>query len=135
MPITDAKLLHASVVELFMDATGNAKLGWGAWLPHLGLWMYGQWEEDFFQQFNPSINFLELYVLLAGIITWAPHLMGCAVLFWLDNTPTVFALRSKCNDSPHMLLLLRFLTLFYMTHIITILARHVRGVHNKICDK
>ena len=34
-----------------------------------------------------------------------------------------------------LLFLLCFLTLFCMTHNITILARHVCGVHNTICDK
>ena len=79
MPITDTKVLHASAIELFVDAAGSVKLGWGAWLPHLGLWMYDQWEEDFFKKFQPSINFLELYALLAGIITWVPHLMDFPV--------------------------------------------------------
>ena len=107
MPITD-KITHSSAIELFTDAAGNAKLGLGTWLPHLGLWMYGQWEEEFFQQFNPSVDFLELYALLAGITTWAPHLMDCAIIFWSDNTPTVFALRNKSSDSPQMLFLLCF---------------------------
>ena len=63
MPITDTKQLHASAVELFADAAGNTKLGWGAWLPHLGLLMYGWWEEEFFHKFQPSIDFFELYAL------------------------------------------------------------------------
>ena len=125
MSITDTKQLHASAVELFADTAGNAKFGGGAWLPHLGLWMYGQWEEEFFHKFQPSIDFLELYGLLAGIIMWDPHLMDHAILSWLDNTPTVFALRNKFNDSPKMLFLLCFLTLFCITHNITILARHI----------
>ena len=108
MPITDTKQLHASAVELFTDAAWNAKLDWGAWLPHLGLWMYGQWEEEFFQKFQPSIDFLELYALLAGIFMWAPHLMDRSILFQSDNTPTVFALRNKSSDSPQMLFLLHF---------------------------
>ena len=86
--IVDSRILQKSV-ELFADAAGKAKLGWGAWLPHLGLWMYGQWDEEFFQKFNPSIDFLELYALLAGVVTWAPQLMDHAALFQLDNTPSV----------------------------------------------
>ena len=135
MPIMDTKVLHASAIEVFTDVAGNVKLGWGACLPHLGLWMYGQWEEDFFQKFQLPIDFLELYSLLAAIVTWAPHLMDCAILFQSDNTPTVFVLRNKSSDSNHMLFLLYFLTLLCMTHNITILARHVRGIHNTICDK
>ena len=125
MPIMDTKVLHASAMEVFADAEGNVKLALGAWLPLLGLWMYGQWEEDFFQKFQPSINFIEPYTLLATIITWATHLMDRAILFWLDNTPTVFELRNKSSNSNQMLFLLHFLTLFCMTHNITICARHI----------
>ena len=120
---------------MFADASGNSLLGWGAWLPHLGLWIYGAWEEQFLETYQPSIDFLEIYALLAGVVTWMPHLTDIAVLFWLDNTPTVFALRNKLCDSPQMLFLLHLLTLFCMTHKITILARHVRGVPNTISDK
>ena len=73
-PIVDNKILHASTVELFADASGNSSLGWGAWLPHLGLWMYRAWEAEIFDKYQPSIDFLELYALLAGMVTWAPHL-------------------------------------------------------------
>ena len=135
MPITDTKHLHASAIEIFAHAVSSVKLGWGAWLPHKGLWMYGKWEGDFFQHFHPSINFLELYTLLAAVVTWAPYMSDSTVLFWSDNTPTVFALRNKTNDSEQMLFLLHFPTLFCMTHNITILARHVHSVHNTICDK
>ena len=65
----NTKVFHASAIELFVDAAGRVKLGWVAWLPHLGLWMYDQWEEDFFKNFQPSIDFLELYALPAGIVT------------------------------------------------------------------
>ena len=97
--------------------------------------MYGKWEEDFFWHFQPSIDFLELYTLLVVVVTWAPQLMDSAVLFWSDNTPREFAIRNKSSDSEQMLFLLHFLTLFCMTHNITILAKQVCGVHNTICDK
>ena len=37
MPIMNTKVFHASAIELFVDAAGSVKLGWVAWLPHLGL--------------------------------------------------------------------------------------------------
>ena len=93
-PIIHHKQLHLQAVELFADAAGNQNLGWGAWLPHKGYWMYGAWEQQFFEQFNPSIDFLELYAVLAAVITWAPTLVDKAVIFRSDNTPTVFALKN-----------------------------------------
>ena len=61
------------------------------WLPHVGAWMHVHWEAEFFQKFNPSIDFLELFALLATVVTWVPCLTNCTVLFHSDNTLTVHA--------------------------------------------
>ena len=133
--IVDIRVLHDTAMETFADAARNPQLGWGAWFPHKGWWMYGKWEEEFFHQFKPSIDFLELYALLAVVVTWAPYLVDRAILFWSDNTPTIFTLKNKSSDSEQMLFLLHFLTLFCMMHNITILAKHVPGSCNVFCDK
>ena len=56
-PIFQPSVQRSQTVELFADAPGNASLGWGAWLPHVGAWMHAQWELEFFENFNPSIDF------------------------------------------------------------------------------
>ena len=122
------------MVELFADVSGNVNLGWGAWLPHMGIWMHAHWEVEFFQKFNPSIEFLELYTLLARVVTWVPHLTNHTVLFHSDNTLTVHALINKSSDSHQMMILLRFLTLFCMLNNITITAKHISNKSNLICD-
>ena len=66
-PIIHSSVQRSQIVELFADASGNASLGWGAWLPHIGVWMHAQWELEFFENFNPSIDSLELYALLASL--------------------------------------------------------------------
>ena len=63
-------------------------------------------EVKFFKKFNPSIDFLELYALLARVVAWVPHLTNCTVLFPSDNTPTVHALINKSSDSCQMMILL-----------------------------
>ena len=66
-PIISNKEKEARVVELYADAAGNPALGWGAHLPSQGLWMYLQWDTQWFNEFKPSIDFLVLYTLLAGM--------------------------------------------------------------------
>ena len=105
-PIIHPSVQKSQTVELFADASGNFNFGWGAWLPHVGAWMQAQWDVDFFNKFNPSIDFLELYALLARVVTWVPHLTNCTMLFHADNTPTVHALINKSSDSCQMMILL-----------------------------
>ena len=73
---------------------------------------------------QPSIDFLELYALLVAVMTWALFLMDKVVLFRSDNTPAVFALINKASSSDDMMLLIHYITLFCMTHNITILSKH-----------
>ena len=68
-------------VDVFADVAGSALLGWGAFFPAQGLWLYQKWDQVWFQEYNPSIDFLELYALLAGVVTWVPHLSNKTIIF------------------------------------------------------
>ena len=133
-PIISNKLRDEDALELYADAVGNPSLGWGAFLPLHSLWMYQQWEFHWFHQFNPSIDFLELYALLAGVVTWALHFVDRTVIFWSDNTLTVHALINKSSHSSQMLNLLHYLTFFCMVNNIHIKALYISGKKNVICD-
>ena len=117
-------------LEVVADVAGLAHLGWHAWLPHSGYWMYGQWETELFDVLNPFIDFLELYALLVAVVTWAPMLMDHVVLFRSDNTPALYALINRVSFSNDMMLLIHYI----MTHNIKILAKHIKGTNNKFCD-
>ena len=103
-----------------------------AFLPSKRLWMFQQWDKDWFEQFGQSIDFLELYVLLAGVATWVPHLSDKIVIFRTDNTPIVHALLNKSSNSSQMLT--RYFTLFCMIHNIHIKAMHISSKKNVLCD-
>ena len=121
-------------MEVVADAAGSVQLGWGAWLPHMGHWMNGQWEPEVFTALNPSIDFLEPYTLLVVVVMWAPFLMDKVILLRSDNTPAVYALINKASLSDDMMLLIHDITLFCMMHNIKILAKHIKGTDNKFCD-
>ena len=133
-PIISNEEHSRMAIEIFMDVSGNPSLEWGVFFPFKGLWMYQQWDKDWFQQYSPSIDFLELYVLLAGLVTWVPHLSDKTVVFRSDNTPTVHTLLNKSSVSQQMLTLLRYFTLFCMIHNICIKALHISGKKNILCD-
>ena len=132
--IISSEIKEAAALELYADTSGNPQLGWGAYLPTQGLWMFQQWDTQWFQEFQPSIDFLELYALLAGLVTWAQHFIDKTIIFRSDNTPTVYALTNKSSSSRQMLKLLRYLTFFCMINNITIKALHISGKKNIICD-
>ena len=109
--ISNTKRSH-NVLEKFIDVTGNPLLGWGTFFPAQGLWIYQKWDPVWFQEYNPSIVFLELYALLARVVMWVPHLSNKTVIFRSDNTPTMHALLNKTSNSHQMLTLLRYFPFF-----------------------
>ena len=97
---------NGCAVEVYADAAGNLLLGWDAFYPSEGLWIYQKWDPVWFHHYQHSIDFLELYALLARMVTWAPHLLNKTVIFRSDNTPAVHALLNKTSNSHQMLTLL-----------------------------
>ena len=78
--ISNAERSH-NAVEVFTDVVGNPLLDWGTFFPAQGLWMYQKWDPVWFQEYNPSIDFLELYALLARVVMWVPHISNKTVIF------------------------------------------------------
>ena len=109
-------------------------LGWGTFFPAQGLWMYQKWDPVWFWEYNPSIDFLELYALLARVVTWVPHLSNKTAIFRSNNTPTVHALLNETSNSHQILTLLRYFVLFCMVNNIHIKAHHISGKRNILCD-
>ena len=56
-PIISNEQCSRMAIEIFADASGNPSLGWGAFFPSKGLWMYQQWDKGWFEHFSPLIDF------------------------------------------------------------------------------
>ena len=53
--------LNAEMLDMYSDASGNYKLGFGAYCGTE--WTYGQWDSVFCNEYKPSIEYLELYAV------------------------------------------------------------------------
>ena len=68
-PMIDlSEQVTADQISFYSDASGSAKLGYGCVLGNW--WLFGQWDEQFIKDKGPSIEYLELFALCAGLITW-----------------------------------------------------------------
>ena len=70
--------LIAEDVGFYSDATAAENLGYG--IVFKNNWMFGQWEHNFVKKYDPSIEFLELFALVGGIITYAEQLARTRLL-------------------------------------------------------
>ena len=77
----------ASKIDMYSDAMTNSLLGFGATCQNS--WMYKQWDQQFIIDNGPSIEYLELFALVAGVITWAKRFRNKRVTLFCDNSSVV----------------------------------------------
>ena len=87
-------------LHFYTDASLNRKLGYGGVFNKTN-WIVGRWGEQFIENERPSIEFLELYALVAGVITWGGQnkLVNTRVAIFCDNQSVMHMvnnLTSKC---------------------------------------
>ena len=132
-PMIDIDMFQSSVqIQFFTDASAAVELGYG--FIYGTRWTYGQWETGFINEDKPSIEFLELYALCAGILTWEKYLVDCRVVIWCDNMGVVGmvnSLASKCNKC---MFLLRILTLNNLRFNRRISVKYIKSADNLLSD-
>ena len=73
-----SQTLVADEVDMYSDASG--KLGMGARSgPN---WMMAMWPKDFITKWKPSIEYLELYAVVAGVLVWIHKFRNKRIYLW-----------------------------------------------------
>ena len=87
------------------------KIGFGAILHKR--WIRGNWLVNFLEQEDPSIEFLELFALCAGVLTWQnqPVLRNAQIVVHCDNIAVIHMINNLTSSCGHCMYLLRLLVL------------------------
>ena len=118
-----------STLQLFTDASGS--LGFGAYFN--GAWFRGDWQPH---QCLPlrSIQWQELFAIMAAASTWGYHWSGLRIHIHCDNLPIVQAWARQSAKHPDLMQLLRTLFLVAAQHSFTICLSPLPGRLNSIAD-
>ena len=95
---------------------------------------FRQWEPNFVVQNEPSIEFLELFALLAGILTWDEYLTETRVILFCDNMSVVHMVNNSSSKCGQYMKLIRLLTLNNLKFNRRIFVRHIEGKNNVLSD-
>ena len=134
LPILDFQKYKKASISVFMDASINPKLGWGIYVPPHRCWSHGRWDQQFFQQYQPLIDFLEMYATLIFLDIKAKDLQNYHLHFFCDNQPTVDALTNKSSSSVQLMTIIRIITLLCLQNNIHFNISHVKGKSNVHAD-
>ena len=118
----------ATDLGIYTDASG---LGWGAYFGQQHRWTYGEWEKA---EDEYSIEYKELYAIVAACAAWGGNWQRLRVVFHCDNRSVVDAIAAGSSRSPPVMHLLRVLFMLCSLHCFHVTAVHVAGVANPIAD-
>ena len=122
------------LMDFHSDASKNKSLGMGVVFSNH--WIFGLWPKNFIEKYNPSIEFLELYVLNAAILAWEDHwiLINRRVIIFCDNEAVVFMINQSGSTCQQCMKLIRILTLNNIKFNRQIRVVHVRSERNVLAD-
>ena len=84
-PFMDFGEWTAEDIVMFSDASKSLKRGFGAYCQND--WMAHSWKEcgNYIEEYNPSIDYLELYAVTAAVITWISRFANRRICLFCDN--------------------------------------------------
>ena len=131
-PFMESTTVNAMELDMYSDASGNFKLGFGAYCgPE---WTYGQWDTKFCQEVKPSIEYLELFVVLVGVLNWIKLFSNRRILLFCDNESVVHMINNSSSNCKNCMVSIRLLTSESILRNVRIFAKHVGTKENSKAD-
>ena len=124
--IPQSKQILASDLKLFSDASD---LGFGA--IYGSAWIQGDWSS---WSREISINYRELFAILAAAETWGQDWKGKRIVFVTDNEPITKIWDKGSTPSPDIMSLIRPLFLAAARGGYSVSLKHIAGVNNPVAD-
>ena len=132
-PFVDfSKIVVARKLHFASDASRNPHLGFGTYFgTH---WTFAQWEPGYIKHYKPSIEYLELYALLVGILLWGSKLANGQYIIWCDNKSTCIMVNNGMSSCKNCMFLLWVLALNNLRHNRRIFINYISMKANFLAD-
>ena len=119
-------------IGFYSDSSKNEDFGFGCY--YNGRWLFGKWEPNFIKREDPSIAYLELFTLCAGILAWGKSIENQHILLHCDNQSVVQMVNSMSSRCKNCMYLLRILALENLVHNRKIEVVYIASKANFLAD-
>ena len=123
---------ETEILRFYSDASASKNLGFGCIFE--SSWIAQMWEPGFITECEPSIEYLELYALVEGVLTWSERLWNRRAIIFCDNISVVFMVNNNSSSCRQCMTLLRMLVLSQLIHNTKILVKFVSTKKNGLAD-
>lgn len=125
-------------VAFTTDATKSAKLGFAAcWHDESNrtfYFCYKNWDPDFIEMYDPSIQFLELFALTVGIFLYSHQFRNRHVQIFCDNQAVVQMVNNDTSSCRHCMILIRLIVLYALRNNVRYTVKYISSRDNKYSD-
>ena len=119
-------------IGFYSDASAAKSLGFGSILQNQ--WIFRVWGRDFMEEQSPSIEYLELFTLVVGILTWQDQIRDCRIVVHCDNQAVVSMVNNITSSCPNCMHLLRILVLNGLLFNRRVFAQYIPSKQNVLSD-
>ena len=126
------KFITSQELNFYSDMSANAELGAGAY--YNTHWMFVKWEPNFIKENAPSIEFLELFGVVAAVLMWGHLIQNMRVVVFCNNMAVVSMLNNSVSSCKNCMFLLRVLMLNNLVNGRRVFAKYVKSAKNAIAD-
>ena len=132
-PFSDWDSLKAATdIPFWSDSSANENLGFG--VVYQNNWTYGSWEPGFVKREKPSIEYLELFAVCVGFMTWGHKIRNVRVNIFCDNMSVVHMINNSSSNCCNCMYLLRLLVTNNIINNRRVFAKHIRTESNTLAD-
>ena len=121
-------------IGFYSDASAAEKLGFGSILKNK--WIQGFWTEGFIKENKPSIEYLELFALCAGVLTWTEEetMKNSNICLHCDNKAVVQMINNLTSSCENCVVLIRLLVLDGLKSNRKLTAQYIDTKSNFLAD-
>jgi hypothetical protein len=127
--IPDPKRIYSTDLLLFTDAAKQVGLG----AVYGTAWIQARWA-DHMMDHTDDINYLELFAIMAAVLTWGHTWAGKRIVIVTDNKNITHIWSSGSSSTPSIMTLIRKLYLFAAFNKFSLSLKHIFGHFNPIAD-
>ena len=131
-PFIDCFEKTAEDIDMYSDASGAILKGFGAYCGNK--WTCMQWDYDWFEKCNPSIEYLELYAVTVVVLLWINKFKNSRILLHCDNESVCKMIKNSSTSCRNCMILIRIIVLEGLLHNVNISAEWVATGDNGKAD-
>ena len=131
-PFMDFQPYTAMDIDMYSDASRNFSKGFGAYCGSQRT--YGSWDNDFMEEQQPSIQYLELFGVTVAVTNWIRLFKNKRIFLFCDNQSVVQMISSSSARCKNCMVLIRLITLAGLENNTRIFAKYVPTHKNDKAD-